>query len=653
MEVNALKAVRKGLRIAFSLGLKKIETELIKENIDMNQLSILKTQFIDKFQRLDTCQNQISEQLLGTEDAVQEYLDDMEDAENYRDRYIEMCTRVDLKIRETFVPTETEKRCFKLPKIELKKFSGEAKDFLAFWSQFQKIHNDKSIAEEDKMQYLLQFVEPKSKAERLVLSFPATAENYPKAIDQLKERFGHEDLLVQIYVRELLNLVMKNAVSGRTKTDLSALYDELEGKLRSLESLGRTQEKYGDFLTPLVESCLPKEILMAWEGKRSTETDAKGSRTLEHLMTFLRLEVQGEEMVQVAKSGFGTPIRKKDSPTERVKPTELMTASALASSVKSSGITDPLLNENTKENFELTDFKNKMKILPNGRYEVKLPSKCNSENLPSNKELTWKRHLRMMNKLRNGKFFEDYKSVFRQWEDLNIIERVPEVELNNECHYLLHRPVIKLDSATTKIRPVFDASAREKGKPSLNDCLYKGVNLFELIPDILDRFRIYPFGIVADIEKAFLMLSVAPKDRDYLSDFFFPCNEKQLVYRHSRVVFGVSSSPYLLNVSIMHLLENCNSECKEVAQKLKSSFYVDNCVTGVFRADEIEIFIEKTKLIMSEGCFNLRIFESNMTSKSVDKHSGKTFILGIIWDLDNDDLKCCNFDSLTCEVKIT
>ncbi|GFX10778.1 DUF1758 domain-containing protein [Trichonephila clavipes] len=266
-------------------------------------------------------------------------------------------------------------------------------------------------------------------------------------------------------------------------------------------------------------------------------------------------------------------------------------------------ITDPLLNENTKENFELTDFKNKMKILPDGRYEVKLPWKCNSENLPSNKELTWKRHLQMMNKLRNGKFFEDYKSVFRQWENLNIIERVPEVELNNECHYLPHRPVIKLDSATTKIRPVFDASAREKGKPSLNDCLYKGVNLIELIPDILDRFRIYPVGIVADIEKAFLMLSVAPKDRDYLR-FFFPCNEKQLVYRHCRVVFGVSSSPYLLNASIMHLLENCNPE--------------------------------------------------SMASKSVDKHSGETFILGIIWDLDNDVLKCCtNFDSLTCEVKIT
>ncbi|GFY20895.1 hypothetical protein TNCV_1121291 [Trichonephila clavipes] len=78
----------------------------------MNQLSILKTQFMDKFQKLDTYQNQISEQLLDIEDAVQEYLDDMEDAENYRDRYIEMRTRVDWKVRETVVPTETEKRSF-------------------------------------------------------------------------------------------------------------------------------------------------------------------------------------------------------------------------------------------------------------------------------------------------------------------------------------------------------------------------------------------------------------------------------------------------------------------------------------------------------------------------------------------------------------
>ncbi|GFX00517.1 hypothetical protein TNCV_2235241 [Trichonephila clavipes] len=81
---------------------------------------------------------------------MQEYLDDMEDAENYRDHYIEMCTRVDLKVRETVVPTETEKRSFKLPKIELKKFSGEAKDFWPSGVSFRKFTMIKALRKKTK-----------------------------------------------------------------------------------------------------------------------------------------------------------------------------------------------------------------------------------------------------------------------------------------------------------------------------------------------------------------------------------------------------------------------------------------------------------------------------------------------------------------------
>ncbi|GFS55320.1 integrase catalytic domain-containing protein [Trichonephila clavipes] len=163
----------------------------------------------------------------------------------------------------------------------------------------------------------------------------------------------------------------------------------------------------------------------------------------------------------------------------------------------------------------------------------------------------------------------------------------------------------------------------------------------------------YPIGISADIEKAFLMLSVAPKDRDFLR-FFFPSSEGRILYRHCRVVFGVSSSPFLLNASIMHLLENCQPQHEEVAQKLKSSFYVDNCVSGVFNTDEQGRFIEHAKLIMLNGCFNLRGFESNVAGKNVDRSSGDTSVLGVIWNLEIDTLKCCtDMDTLTCETKIT
>jgi len=72
----------------------------------------------------------------------------------------------------------------------------------------------------------------------------------------------------------------------------------------------------------------------------------------------------------------------------------------------------------------------------------------------------------------------------------------------DEGHYLTHRPVVK-ESGTTRVRPVFDASARERGQPSLNQCLEKGVNLIAIIPAILVRVRINQIGIIADIRKAF------------------------------------------------------------------------------------------------------------------------------------------------------
>ncbi|GFV42460.1 integrase catalytic domain-containing protein [Trichonephila clavipes] len=104
----------------------------------------------------------------------------------------------------------------------------------------------------------------------------------------------------------------------------------------------------------------------------------------------------------------------------------------------------------------------------------------------------------------------------------------------------------------------------------------------------------------------------------------------------------------------MHLLENCQPQHEEVSQKLKSSFYVDNCVSGVFNTDEQGRFIEYAKLITLNGCFNLRGFESNVAGKNVDRSSGDTSVLGVIWNLETDTLKCCtDMDTLTCETKIT
>ena len=62
---------------------------------------------------------------------------------------------------------------------------------------------------------------------------------------------------------------------------------------------------------------------------------------------------------------------------------------------------------------------------------------------------------------------------------------------------------------------MYNASAREDGPP-LNDCLHTGSSLTPDILDILIRFRVQPIALVADIEKAFLMIAVKEEDRDVL-----------------------------------------------------------------------------------------------------------------------------------------
>ncbi|GFS87168.1 uncharacterized protein TNCV_1130531 [Trichonephila clavipes] len=95
------------------------------------------------------------------------------------------------------------KRKFHLSKLEFRKFSGNIKDCLTFWSQFEPIHKDGDIAPENKFQYLIQATVSGSRAREIVESFPLTSANYAKAVESWKARFGRNDLLVEMYVREL------------------------------------------------------------------------------------------------------------------------------------------------------------------------------------------------------------------------------------------------------------------------------------------------------------------------------------------------------------------------------------------------------------------------------------------------------------------
>ena len=125
---------------------------------------------------------------------------------------------------------------------------------------------------------------------------------------------------------------------------------------------------------------------------------------------------------------------------------------------------------------------------------------------------------------------------------------------------------------------VFDASAKLKG-PSLIECLYQGPSLNPLLFDVLQRFRVSNIGLTADIEAAYLQISIPAEERDYLRFLWYrdvKNDDNEIVkYRFTRVIFGASCSQFLLNgVGRLHA-ENYSKDEPNFANTLLRHLYVD------------------------------------------------------------------------------
>ena len=226
----------------------------------------------------------------------------------------------------------------------------------------------------------------------------------------------------------------------------------------------------------------------------------------------------------------------------------------------------------------------------------------------------------MLKRLRqNPDLLQSYNRVMQEQIEGGIVEDAPlTVSDLTRVHYLPHHAVLRTDKETTKLRVVYDASAKTEGHPSLNDCLLTGPKFNQKILDILLRFRSHEIAIIADIEKAFLMVGVAEKDRDALCFLWVnDVREKEVTVRplrFTRVVFGVCSSPYLLNYTIRHHLQQYMSSHPELVKKLIESFYVDDVVTGASTEEEAFQLYTESKSILKDGAFNLRKFRTNSPS---------------------------------------
>lgn len=80
--------------------------------------------------------------------------------------------------------------------------------------------------------------------------FAITTDNYLKGVEILKNRYGKENLLINVHMNKLLSIPFLK-YSSDIKTPRK-FYDEIQTKIRSLESLNISLDTYGCLLCPIL-----------------------------------------------------------------------------------------------------------------------------------------------------------------------------------------------------------------------------------------------------------------------------------------------------------------------------------------------------------------------------------------------------------------
>ncbi|XP_045187494.1 uncharacterized protein LOC123545213 [Mercenaria mercenaria] len=363
------------------------------------------------------------------------------------------------------------------------------------------------------------------------------------------------------------------------------------------------------------------------------------------LMQIVRTEVKGPMQNQL--------FSKVDSVVQ-TKPDleEFWKIESLGISEEQDGISDKIT---------LTKFKETVRY-DNRMYHVTLPWKETAPELPDTRDLALARLRSNVARMRNKPdILDKNNNVIKEQLSKGMSEPVETNSTGDLVHYIPNHAVITTQKSTTKLRVVYDASAKTKAENrTLNDSLYRGPVMLHDLCGLLMRFRLNRIALVSDIEKAFLQIGLQPSQRD-VTRFLWIKNIKQPVvfteniqeYRFCRVPVGVISSPFLLGATIESHLERYDNS---TAEKIKDNIYVDNVIMGTNTWPEAFELYTDSKKMFNDASMNLREWASNskelmeMILSKVKTDDQVIKVLGHTWITSNDTLALCVTD-ITCETR--
>jgi len=180
--------------------------------------------------------------------------------------------------------------------------------------------------------------------------------------------------------------------------------------------------------------------------------------------------------------------------------------------------------------------------------------------------------------------------------------------------YLPMHAIYKASSSTTKVRAVFDTSAKSSNDVSLNDTLLVGSTVHPKLIDVLLRFRMHPVALTADVSRCIELLNLLTMTDFHR--FVWRSNPRDCLvdYRMTRVTFGVSASSFAANMAVKQNAIDYSLEYPEAAEVVHKSFYVDDCLTGAKDPESAISLQQQLVGLFSRGGFLIRKWNSNDSS---------------------------------------
>ncbi|XP_061508978.1 uncharacterized protein LOC133392661 [Anopheles gambiae] len=210
-----------------------------------------------------------------------------------------------------------------------------------------------------------------------------------------------------------------------------------------------------------------------------------------------------------------------------------------------------------------------------GRYVVRMPKHHDyAQMLGDSKAAAQKRFRLLEQRLAKDKHLkQQYDDFMREYVTLGHMFPVPvEEDSMAAVHYLPHHPVVKESSTTTKVRVVFDGSAKTTTGHSLNDVLHVGPVVQDELLSLVVRFRKYKVAVIADIEKMYRQET-----------------EVVQTFELATVTYGLAPSSFLATRTLLQLAEDEGAPYPLATEAVKKTLYVDDLISG---AESIEQAIQ-------------------------------------------------------------